>query len=116
MSTSFASPTILRKEQLYGLTSSSRNANARTEPPVRRTSEQATSATRDWVDLIALVAILATAIVLITLGHMTAGGLMTVCGALVTLYGAWSRYRPTRGHRQLPPPDLVADKEADVDA
>ncbi len=49
------------------------------------------SARRDWLDLIAFLAVLATGIMLITLGHLTAGGVTTVCAALVGLYAAWRR-------------------------
>jgi hypothetical protein len=48
---------------------------------------------RDWSDLIVFLAVLATGIVLIVLGHMTAGGLTSACAALVALYGAWRRFR-----------------------
>jgi hypothetical protein len=42
-----------------------------------------------WVDLIAFVAVLATGILLIVLGHLTATGVTSVCAAIVGLYGAW---------------------------
>jgi hypothetical protein len=42
-----------------------------------------------WVDLIAFVAVLATGILLIVLGHLTATGVTSVCVAIVGLYGAW---------------------------
>lgn len=48
---------------------------------------------RDWSDLIVFLAVLATGTVLIVLGHVTAGGLASVCAALIALYGAWRRFR-----------------------
>lgn len=45
-----------------------------------------------WADLIAFVAVLATGIMLIVLGHLTAGGVTSVCAALVGVYGAWRRF------------------------
>jgi len=47
----------------------------------------------EWADLIAFVAVLATAIALIVLGHLTAGGMTTVCAALVGVFGAWRHFR-----------------------
>jgi hypothetical protein len=70
---------------------------------------------RDWLDLIALVAVLATAILLAVLAHMTAGSLVTVCGALVTLYGAWSRFGPVRQGRHIPSVDVSQEDEGEVD-
>lgn len=46
-----------------------------------------------WADLIAFVAILATAILLIVLGHLTAAGVSSVCAAIVGPYGAWRHFR-----------------------
>jgi hypothetical protein len=46
-----------------------------------------------WTDLIAFVAVLATGILLIVLGHLTATGVTSVCAAVVGLYGAWRRFR-----------------------
>jgi hypothetical protein len=51
------------------------------------------SAPREWADLIAFVAVLATGILLIVFGHLTAGGLTTACAALVGVYGAWRHFR-----------------------
>jgi hypothetical protein len=51
------------------------------------------NASRDLLDLIAFVAALTTGILLITLGHLTAGGLSTVCAALVGVYAAWRHFR-----------------------
>lgn len=48
---------------------------------------------REWPDLIAFVAVLATGIALIVLGHLTAGGVTSVCAALVGVFGAWRRFR-----------------------
>ncbi len=48
---------------------------------------------REWADLIAFVAVLATGIVMIVLGHLTTGGMTTVCAALVGVYGAWRHFR-----------------------
>ena len=48
---------------------------------------------REWADLIAFVAVLATGIVLIVFGHLTTGGMTTVCAALVGVYGAWRHFR-----------------------
>jgi hypothetical protein len=47
---------------------------------------------REWADLIAFVAVLVTGVVLIVLGHLTTGGLTTVCAALVGVYGAWRHF------------------------
>lgn len=51
------------------------------------------SAPRNWPDLIAFLAVLVTGLLLIILGHMTSGGLTTVCAALVGLYAAWRHFR-----------------------
>jgi hypothetical protein len=51
------------------------------------------STSRDWTDLAAFVAVLATGVLLIVLGHLTTGGLTTVCAALVGVYGAWKHFR-----------------------
>ena len=51
------------------------------------------SAPGGWRDLIAFLAVLVTGILLIILGHMTSGGLTTVCAALVGLYAAWRHFR-----------------------
>ena len=48
---------------------------------------------RDRSDLIAFVAVLAAGVLLIVLGHLTTGGLTTVCAALAGIYGAWRRFR-----------------------
>lgn len=52
-----------------------------------------TRTSREWADLIAFVAVLATGIVMIVLGHLTTGGMTTVCGALVGVFGAWRHFR-----------------------
>jgi hypothetical protein len=73
-------------------------------------------ASRDWVDLIALIAILVTATMLIVLGHVTAGSFVTVCAALVTLYQGWSRFGSVR-HSQRPPSDeSPPDEDDDIDS
>jgi hypothetical protein len=46
-----------------------------------------------WADLIAFLGILATVILLIVLGKLTAAGVTSVCAAIVALYGAWRRFR-----------------------
>jgi hypothetical protein len=46
-----------------------------------------------WEDLIAFVAVLATGVLLIVLGHLTATEVTTVCAAIVGLYAAWRRFR-----------------------
>jgi hypothetical protein len=51
------------------------------------------NAPRDWSDLIAFVAVLATGILLIIFGHLTAGSLTTACAALAGVYAAWRRFR-----------------------
>ena len=51
------------------------------------------SAPRNWPDLIAFLSVLVTGLLLIILGHMTSGGLTTVCAALVGLYAAWRHFR-----------------------
>jgi hypothetical protein len=48
------------------------------------------TAAREWIDLIAFVAVLTTGILLIILGHVTTGGLTTVCAALVGSMGRGS--------------------------
>jgi hypothetical protein len=48
---------------------------------------------RQWADLIAFLAVLATGVILIIFGHMTVGSLTTACGALVGVYGAWRHFR-----------------------
>jgi hypothetical protein len=75
-----------------------------------------TSAPRDWRDLIAFLAVLLTGMLLIILGHMTAGGLTTVCAALVGLYAAWNHFRPVHDGRQSPPARGSADEQQDSDA
>ena len=49
--------------------------------------------TGDWTDLLALVAVLTSGVLLIKLGHLTAGGLTTACAALAGVYVAWRRSR-----------------------
>jgi hypothetical protein len=44
----------------------------------------------DWPNLLAFIAVLATGVLLIILGHMTAGGLTTACAALAGVYASWS--------------------------
>ena len=51
------------------------------------------NASRDWSDLIAFVAVLVAGILLIVLGHMTAGSLTAACAALAGIYGAWRHFR-----------------------
>lgn len=46
-----------------------------------------------WADLAAFLAVLAAGVVLIVVGHMTVGGLTTVCAALVGLFGAYRHLR-----------------------
>lgn len=48
---------------------------------------------RDWIDLIAFVAVLAAGILLILLGHLTAGSLTTACAALAGVFGAFRKFR-----------------------
>jgi hypothetical protein len=48
---------------------------------------------RDWSDLIAFCAVLVAGVLLIVLGHLTAGSLTTACAGLVAVYGAWKRFR-----------------------
>lgn len=55
---------------------------------------------RDWPNLIAFLATLGTGVVLILLGHMTAGDVTTVCAALVGLYAGWRNFRPGRDDRR----------------
>jgi hypothetical protein len=52
-----------------------------------------TRAPHEWADLIAFIAVLVTGIALIVLGHLTAGGVTTVCAALVGVFAAWQRFR-----------------------
>ena len=52
------------------------------------------SSPRDWRDLVAFLAVLTTGVLLILLGHVTSGGLTTVCAALVGLYATWKHFRP----------------------
>lgn len=46
-----------------------------------------------WSDLIAFVAVLVAGVLLIVLGHLTAGSLTTACAALVGVYAAWRYHR-----------------------
>jgi hypothetical protein len=76
-----------------------------------------TSAPRDWPGLIAFLAVLVTAVVLIIFGHMTAGGLTTVCAALVGLYAAFKQFGPVRDSHRPPsstgePEDEAHDRDA----
>ena len=48
---------------------------------------------REWPDLIALLAVLATGTVLVVIGHVPVAGLTTACAALVGLLGAWRHFR-----------------------
>jgi hypothetical protein len=48
---------------------------------------------RDWTSLAAFLAVLITGMLLVTVGHLTAGGLTTVCTSLVALYAAWRHFR-----------------------
>ena len=70
-------------------------------------------ASRDWVDLIALIAILATATMLIVLGHVTAGSLVTVCAALVTLYEGW-RFGSVRHSQRAPSSENSPEEDKDI--
>jgi hypothetical protein len=45
------------------------------------------------VDLASFISVLATGILLVVVGHLTVGGVTTVCAALVGLYGAWRHFR-----------------------
>jgi NhaP-type Na+/H+ or K+/H+ antiporter len=44
---------------------------------------------RDWIDLLAFLAVLATCIVLAVFCRITVAGLPIACTALAGLYGAW---------------------------
>jgi hypothetical protein len=46
-----------------------------------------------WLDGLVFVAILATGVTLVTIGHLTVAGLAAVCTALVGLFGAWVKCR-----------------------
>lgn len=70
---------------------------------------------RGFLDLIALIMILATAIMLILLGHMTAGSLVTVCDAVITVYATWSRFRSVQDGRLPPNAEQSADREGRAD-
>jgi hypothetical protein len=50
-------------------------------------------APREWADLIAFLAVLVSGVLLIILGHLTAGSLTAVCAALVGVFGAFRRFR-----------------------
>ena len=52
-------------------------------------------------DLVAFIAVLATGVVLLTIGHLTASALTTGVAALVALFSAW-RYRRPRGRTTRP--------------
>ena len=54
-------------------------------PPPKRSGE--------WADLAAFVAVLTAGVLLIVVGRVTIGGLVTACGALAALFGAWRRFR-----------------------
>ena len=47
-------------------------------------------------DLVAFIAVLATGVVLLTIGHLTASALTTAVAALVALFSAWRYRRPPR--------------------
>jgi hypothetical protein len=53
---------------------------------------------RDWRGLVAFVSVLATGIVLITVGHLTAAEVTSLSGALAALFAAFTHWRP-------PPPN-----------
>ena len=54
----------------------------------------------EWADLIAFLAVLATGILLATLGHMTAEGVAATCAPLVGLYAAYKHFHTLRGNPQ----------------
>ena len=53
-----------------------------------------------WLDGLVFVAVLATGVILVTVGHLTVPALAAVCTALIGLYGAWAKFRA----RLLSPP------------
>lgn len=63
---------------------------------------------RPWIDLIAFLAVLALVGVLIALGRITAGSLVTVCAALGGLYEVWRRMRSLKKAPLDPPLDEAA--------
>jgi hypothetical protein len=63
------------------------------EPERRRSRRSPKENAATWADLIAFLAVLATGVILIIFGHMTAGSLTSACAALVAVYGAWRRLR-----------------------
>jgi hypothetical protein len=48
---------------------------------------------RDWTSLAAFLGVLITGVLLVMVGHLTAGDLTTVCTSLVGLYAAWRHFR-----------------------
>lgn len=46
-----------------------------------------------WLDGLVFVAVLATGVILVTIGHLTVVSLTAVSTALVGLYGAWVKFR-----------------------
>jgi hypothetical protein len=72
---------------------------------------------RDWLDLAAFLGVLATCVVLITVGHLTAAGLTAASGACVALYAAWNRWRtPPADGSMSSKTHAVANIDAEPDA
>ena len=69
----------------------------------------------DEIETVTFLAVLATGIVLVVLGHLTAGGLTTACAALGALYGVSQHFRQGYGNRQqLADPPSQALEEQDL--
>jgi hypothetical protein len=63
----------------------------RSSDPSRRPSSS------PLIDLIAFLGVLALGVVLMALGHATAGSIATTCAALGALYGVWKRFGSSGG-------------------
>ena len=60
------------------------------------------------LSLVAFISVLITGILLVTFGHLTAGGLATASTALVALYAGWTSIRRSEDSRRK-----AADGESD---
>jgi hypothetical protein len=63
--------------------------------PAYRSSDQS----ERFLDIVALVCVLSTGIILLTVAHLSVDSLASVCSALVTLYTAWRHHTPTGSSR-----------------
>lgn len=56
---------------------------------------------RDCLDLLAFLSVLIAGIVLIAVGHLTAGALTSVFAACAALYAVWNHRRPSPPKERL---------------